>query len=124
MTSSTALSVSVATISAMAVRRMRLRVSAVARGCRQTASRSAPSAIRRSRSAGDTTFGPRGPGRRQPRLQAADLHQAVVPASLELAGHQAVVGVDRVVLPSREVRLVARLGQRQLDLAPRRAGIL
>ena len=43
--------------------------------------------------------------------------QARVPALLQLGGDEAVVGVDCIVLPPRPDRLVARLLDRQLDLA-------
>ncbi len=40
--------------------------------------------------------------------------QRVVPAALQLAGHQAIVGIDGVVLPTCMRGLVARLLKRQL----------
>ena len=51
-------------------------------------------------------------------FERAHGEQALVPASLQLGGDEAVVGIDGVVLPPRPGRLVARLLERQLDLAP------
>ena len=45
--------------------------------------------------------------------------EALVPSPFEFRGHQAVVGVDGVVLAPREFGFVVRLRQRQLPLALR-----
>ena len=51
-------------------------------------------------------------------FERADGEQALIPALLQLGGDQAVIGVDRVVLPPRPSGLVAGLLDRQLDLTP------
>ena len=58
-------------------------------------------------------------------LERTHGQQALVPAMLQLAGDQAVVRIDRIVLPPCPTRFVARLLQGQLDLAPllRRLGV-
>ena len=62
-------------------------------------------------------------GRRLPRLERGDLAldpvhdlQRLVPAALQLAGHQAIGGIDSIILPTGMRRREARLLQRQLEL--------
>ena len=42
-------------------------------------------------------------------LQALNLDEAVIPAAFQFPGDETVTGIDGVVLPAREVGLVARL---------------
>ena len=60
----------------------------------------------------------------QLRLQRAYGREGCLPTPLEFAGHEAVVGIDRVVSPTCPGRLIARLLECQLDLAPLLAGPL
>jgi hypothetical protein len=66
---------------------------------------------------------PLGQWRRLPRNNSRDLAfdpvhgiERLVPATLKLAGHEAIGGIDGVVLPTRMAGLVTRLLQRQLEL--------
>src|ERR1700686_215938 len=104
------------TISVSAARRIRLRVAAVAAGCNQalqiSTERHQLLALRlteRGRTArnqgGDLSF------------KLCDSLQCLVPAALQLAGDQPVCRVDSVVLSARVRGFVARLLQRQLQLA-------
>jgi hypothetical protein len=104
------------TISLSAVRRILLRVAAVAAGCDQASSRSAPSlpqllplplTQRRwfpCHDCRDLAFNTL---RRQKRF---------VPAALQLAGHEAIGWIDGIVLLTCMAGLVTRLLQRQLEL--------
>src|ERR1700720_3239215 len=101
-------------MSLSAVRKIRLRVAAVAAGCDQASSRSAPSCISCWRSRSPS-------GRGLPRDDSSDLAfyyvhglQCLVPAAPKLAGHQAIRGIDSVVLPTGMRGLVTRLLKRQL----------
>ena len=96
-------------MSLSAVRKIRLRVAAVAAGCDQASSRSAPSCISCWRSRSPS-------GRGLPRDDSSDLAfyyvhglQCLVPAAPKLAGHQAIRGIDSVVLPTGMRGLVTRL---------------
>src|SRR4051812_46189329 len=111
------------TISYSAARKILLRVAAVAAGCDQASSRSAPSCSKCCRS-----FSPKGAGflaqrRWLSRLERGGLAlepvhdlQRLVPAALQLTGDKAVVGIDGVVLPTGMRRREARLLQRQIEL--------
>jgi len=59
----------------------------------------------------------RGPERVEFVLKPSLLLQAFVPAPLELARDQPVVGIDRVILPASVRSLETRLLERQLDLS-------
>ena len=50
--------------------------------------------------------------------ETLDCPQTFVPAALQLGGNETVIGIDGVVLPPRQRRLVARLFEGKLDLAP------
>ena len=50
-----------------------------------------------------------------PLLQQPDPLEGAVPAPLQRLGHQAMLGLDGVVLPVRALRLVARLAEFQLE---------
>jgi hypothetical protein len=91
---------------------VRLRVSVLAPGWYHAASRSAPSASSRSRSAAERDGMSADGG--EPLLLALDLCEPVVPAPLEFAGDETVRRVHCIVLPARQVRLVPRLLQREL----------
>ena len=87
----------------------RLCVAAVAAGCDQASSRSVPSCISCWRSRSPS-------GRGLPRDDSSDLAfyyvhglQCLVPAAPKLAGHQAIRGIDSVVLPTGMRGLVTRL---------------
>jgi len=102
------------TISLRAARGILLRVSVVAAGCDQASSRSVPISIkcRRSRS-------PNGAGFLASSVAIFDpVHdlQRLVPASLQLAGYEAISGIDRVILSTRVSSLVARLLKRKCQL--------
>jgi PleD family two-component response regulator len=50
-------------------------------------------------------------------LESAEDEQALVPAAFQLGGDKAVIRVNRIILPPRPGCLVARLIERELDLA-------
>ena len=43
---------------------------------------------------------------------------ALIPSALKFSGHNAVLGIDGIVLPDRTRGLVARLFERELDMTP------
>ena len=49
-------------------------------------------------------------------LQVTQLNQLLVPASLQFAGNQTIIGVDRIILPTRPGSLVLGLLDSVLDL--------
>src|SRR6266581_3114756 len=49
-------------------------------------------------------------------FKTRDLREPFIPPSFEVAGNQTILWVDRIILPMRASRFVARLFQRQLDL--------
>jgi hypothetical protein len=82
-------SASVTTISAMTARRIRLRVSTVAPGCNQAASRIGAERHQPVLLGRGQRIGSVGRHRRDPLFLATDLLQSVVPAALEFAGDKA-----------------------------------
>ena len=104
------------TISCSATRKILLRVAAVAAGCDQASSRSAPSCNKCRRS-----FSPNGAGFLASKccdLAFDPMHhlQRLVPRALQLASDQTIGGIDSIILPTGMRRREARLLQCQLEL--------
>ena len=97
---------------------IRLRVAGVAPGLCQARLTSAPRASRRSRSVAVTAVCGLAASAPPFILEGADGKQALVPALFEFGRDEAVVGIDRIVLPTRPSDLVARLLECKLDLTP------
>src|SRR6516225_5544755 len=109
--------------SEIAVRKMRLRVAAVAAGCDQARSRSAPSAMSCCRSSSPS-------GRRPPRDHGSDVAldlgnrlQSIIPSALQLAGDEPIGWIDSVVLSTGMGDLIAGLLQGEFQLSLSRRGL-
>src|SRR5208337_3815790 len=98
-------------ISEITVRRMRLRVAAVAPGCDQALSRSAPSAMRRRRSGSPSGGGRRAIRGRNVALDLGERLQGLIPSSLQLASNEPISWIGGIVLPAGMGGLKARLLQ-------------
>ena len=49
-------------------------------------------------------------------FKTRDFREPFIPPSFEVAGNQTILRIDRIILPVRASRFVARVFQRQLDL--------
>lgn len=49
-------------------------------------------------------------------FKTRDFSEPFIPPSFEVAGNQTILRIDRIILPVRASRFVARVFQRQLDL--------
>ena len=110
-------------ISEIAARTIRLRVAAVAPGCDQARSRSAPSAMSCCRSGIAKRWRtPRDQGR-DVTLDLGNRLQGLVPAALQLASDEPVGWIDGIVLPAGMGGLIAGLLQGEFQLPLSRRGL-